>query len=105
MYAAVLAGPVAPFQPSGSLSSTAMDSDLSEPAVSTETANRLMSGDMFGPLSDKPVGTTTKAQMTNTCLPAGERPNKKPIFITVVLVTPVPSWPGCEHLALAANTG
>ena len=34
-YAAALAGPVAPFQPSGSLKPTAMDSEPSEPAVSS----------------------------------------------------------------------
>jgi len=39
------------------------------------------------------------AQVTNTCLPAGECPNKTPIFISGV--TPVPSWPGCGHLAPA----
>jgi len=59
-----------------------MDSDPSEPAVSSGTANRLMSVDMSGPLSDKPDGTTQHAQMTNTCLPAGELPKKTPIFIT-----------------------
>ena len=69
MYAAVLAGPVAPFQPSRSLKPTAKCSDLSEPAVSPMTATRCMSGDMSGPLSDKPDGTTPHAQLTNTCLP------------------------------------
>ena len=43
-YAAVLAGPVAPIQPSGSLTPTATGSDLSEPPVSCETAHRRMSG-------------------------------------------------------------
>jgi hypothetical protein len=81
-YADALAGSVAPFQPSGSLKPTAIGSDLSEPAVSFETANRRMSEDMSGPLSDKPDGTTPIAQVTNTCLPAGERPNKTPIFIS-----------------------
>jgi hypothetical protein len=59
-YAAVLAGPVAPYQASGSLKPTAMDSDLSETAVSSETANRRMSDDMSGPLSNKPDGTIPK---------------------------------------------
>jgi hypothetical protein len=45
-YAAVLAGDVTPQQPSGSLKPTAMESDPSESAVSTETANRRMSSDM-----------------------------------------------------------
>ena len=61
-----------------------MDSDLSEPAVSSEAVNRCMFIDMSGPLSDMQVGTTTHAQVTNAYLPAGERPNKTPIFITGV---------------------
>ena len=84
MYAAVFAGSGAPHQPSGSLKPTAMDSDASESAVSTETVNRRMSSDMSGPLSGKPDGTTTNAQVANTCLSAGERPNKTPIFISGV---------------------
>jgi hypothetical protein len=64
-YAAVLAGPIAPLQPSGSLN------------------NRRMS-DMSGPLSGKPDGTNPHAQVANTCLPAGQRPNKTPIFISGV---------------------
>ena len=83
-YAAVLAGSAAPHQPSGSLKPTAMDSDPSESAVSPETANRRMSSDMSGPLSDKPDGTTQNAQVANTCLSAGERANKTPIFISGV---------------------
>jgi hypothetical protein len=39
---------------------------------------------MSGTLSDKPDGTTLNAQMANTGLPAGERPNKGPIFISGV---------------------
>ena len=99
-YAAALAGPVAPFQQSGSLKSTAMDSDPSEPAVSYQTVNRRMSSDMSGPLSDMPDGTTTHALVTNACLLAGQLPNK-PQFLFHVSVTPVPSWPGCGHPALA----
>jgi hypothetical protein len=76
-YVAILAGAVAPQQPSGPLKPTAMDSDPSESAVSTETANRRMSTDMSGPLSGKPEGTTP-----NTCLPSGQRPNKTPILIS-----------------------
>ena len=59
-----------------------MDSDLSEPVVSSETANRRMPSDMSGPLSDKPDGATLNAQVANTCLPAGEPPKKTPIFIS-----------------------
>jgi hypothetical protein len=43
-----------------------------------------MSGDMSGPLSDMPNGTTNHAQVANTCLPAGERHNKTPILISDV---------------------
>jgi hypothetical protein len=52
-YAAVRVGPVAQIQPSGSLTPISMGSELSEPTVSSETANRRVSSDMFGP-----VGTT-----------------------------------------------
>jgi len=55
-YASVLAGPVAPLQPSGSLKPTTMDSNMSEPAPPSETANRRLSSYMSGPLSDKPNG-------------------------------------------------
>jgi len=83
-YAAALAGPVAPTQPSGSLKPTAMDSDMSEPAVSSETANRRMSSDMSVPLSGMPDGATLIGQVPNTCLPVGECPNKTLIFISGV---------------------
>jgi len=84
MYAAVLAGPIAPFQASVSPKPTAMGSDPYEPPVSSQTANRRMSGEMSGPLSDKPYGTTPNAQVIYTFLPAGEPPNKTPIFISGV---------------------
>ena len=83
-YATVLARPVEPFQPSGSIKHTAMGLELSKPAVSSETAIRHMPSDMSGPLSDKPDGTTQHAQVANTCLPAGQRPNKTPTFISGV---------------------
>jgi hypothetical protein len=102
-YATLLAGSVAPLQPSGPLKPTAMDSDPSQSVVSPETANRRMSRDMSGPLIDIPDGTTVSTHVTNTCLPAGERPNKTPIFISGLRV-PVPSWTGCGRSALAALT-
>ena len=80
-YAAVLAGSTAPHQPSGLLKPTAMDSDPSESGFSTETVNSPTSSDMSGPLSGKPDGTTPNAQVTNTCLSAGEHPNKTSFFI------------------------
>jgi len=83
-YAPVLDGIVAPSQPRGSLKPTAMDSDVYEPAVSFQTANRRMCSVMSRPLSDKPDVTTLNAQLANTSLPAGELPNKTPIFISDV---------------------
>jgi len=35
-------------------------------------------------LSGTPDGNTPNAQVANDCLPAGERPNKTPIFISGV---------------------
>jgi len=81
-YAAVLAGSVAPLQPSGPLKPTAMHSDPSESVVLPDTSNGRISGDMSGPLSDMPDGTTASAQVTNTCIAAGECPNRTPIFIS-----------------------
>ena len=83
-YAAVLDGSVAPFQAVWSLKHTAMGSDPSETAVSPEAANRRMSGDMSGPLSYMTDSTTESDHVTNTCIPAGERSNKTPIFISCV---------------------
>ena len=47
-YEALLAGPVALFEPSGSLKPTAMCSVSPEPTVSSGTVNRRMSSDMPG---------------------------------------------------------
>ena len=78
----VLAGLVAPCQPSGTLKSTDICSDLSEPAFLCDTDNRRISSDISGPLCGKPNGTTPHAQVTTTRLPAGVLRNKKRIFIT-----------------------
>ena len=61
-----------------------MGKDLSEPTVSSKTAKRRMSSDMSGALNDKLDSTTQHAQVNNTCLRAGEIPNKTPIFIAGV---------------------
>jgi len=77
-----------------------MDSNPSESAVSSETVYRRMSSDMTWPLSDKPAGTTPNAQVTNSCVSAGELPNKTPISISgardtrAFLVWLLPSCPG-----------
>jgi len=75
---------VAPYQPSGPLKPTALHSDLSEPGVSKETTNRRTTSDMSGPLSGMPDGTNKKPKWLYACLAAGERPNKKPTFISCV---------------------
>jgi len=46
-----------------------------------------MSSEMSGPLNGMPDGTTSNAQVANTCLPAGERSNKTPIFISGITDT------------------
>jgi hypothetical protein len=82
--AAVAAGPVAPQQPGGQLKPPAKGLDSFKPADSSESALGRTSNDVSGPLCSMPVVTTDPAQSVNTCLPAGERPNKKPIFISCV---------------------
>jgi len=67
-----------------------MDSDPSEFDVSSETVNRRMFSDMSGSLSDKPDGTTPNAQVTNTCLSAGERPKKTPFLFQVHVIHCLP---------------
>jgi len=58
-----------------------------------------MSSYMSGPLCDTLDGTTNRAQVASTCIPAGERPNKTPIFISGV--RDARSFlPVCELLAL-----
>ena len=83
-YAAILAANAAPSLPSTTLKP---DSEPSESGVSIEKSKRRMSNDMFGPLSDMPNGTTSNAQVANDCLPAGQRPNKTPIYISGVTDT------------------
>jgi hypothetical protein len=69
-YATPLAQPVAPFQASGLLKPTAMDSYPSESDVSSETVNSRMSSDMSGPRGDKPYYTTSHSVVTNAFLAA-----------------------------------
>jgi hypothetical protein len=86
-YAAVVAAQVAPHKPSGPLKLTANGLDSSESAVSSDTATRRMSSDIFGPLSGTPIGTTENTHVASTCVTAGQRPNKTPIFISGVADT------------------
>jgi hypothetical protein len=99
-YAAVLAGTVAPFQTSGLLKPTAMDSEPSESAVSPETVKRRMSNDMSGPLSDMPNGSTNRAQVPTSAYQQESVLIRRP-FVFQVSVTPVHSWPGCGRPAPA----
>jgi hypothetical protein len=57
-YAAVVAGDTNPRQPSVQPKPTATGSDSSEPAASSEAANRLKSVDMSGSMGSMPAGTT-----------------------------------------------
>jgi len=88
-YAAVLAGSVAPLQPSGPLKPTAMDSDPSES----------MSSDMYGPLSECRMAPL-RAPMWSTPASSRRAPKSDPNFFQVY-VTPVPSWPGYGRPTLA----
>ena len=83
-YAAVLAGPIAPSQPSGPNKPTAMDSDPSEHGVSMETTNRHISSDKSRRLSGRPDGTSANAQVAKACPPARKRPKKTTNFISGV---------------------
>jgi hypothetical protein len=78
--AAVVAGYFTPQQSGGPPKPSAKGSNTSEPAVSCGAACRRMSTDMSGPLDGMPAGTT----LTDKVAPAGERPNKTPIFVSGV---------------------
>jgi len=99
-YASLLVGTVSPRQLSRSLKPTAKDSDPFELCVSFGTTNSLISSDMSRSLSDKPECTILHAQVGNTSVPAGERPNKTRIFILRFGDTRS-SMLGFEHPALA----
>jgi hypothetical protein len=86
-YAAVVAAPVAPQKPSGLLKLTGNVLNSPEPAVSSETDTTSMSSDMYVSLSGTPIGTTKNTHVANTCVLAGKRPNKTPIFISLVTDT------------------
>jgi hypothetical protein len=70
-----------------------MGSQPTEPAVSYETAKRLVFSEMSGPLSDKLDGTAPHAQVTT---PAYRQESVLKIrqFLLQVLVSSVPSWSG-----------
>jgi len=80
----MLAANAAPSLPSGPLKPKTMDSEPSESGVSTKTSKRRMSNDKSGPLNGMPDVATFSAQVANACLPAGQCPNKTPIFISGV---------------------
>jgi hypothetical protein len=79
-YAAVVAGYANPQQSFGRPKPSAKASDNSEPDVSSGAASGRMSTDMSGPLDGMPAGTT----LSDNIAPAGERPNKTPIFVSGV---------------------
>ena len=82
-YTTVVAGRMNPQEPIGQPKPIATGSDSSEPAVSPKAANVRMSvEDMSGPLSSMPADTTSAL-----AVPAEERPNRTPIFVTGVTDT------------------
>ena len=79
----MVAGRTNPQQPSGPLKPKTNVSDTSEPAASPEAAIRRMSvEDMSRPLDGMPAGTTSAH-----IVPAGERHNKMPIFVSRITDT------------------
>jgi hypothetical protein len=84
-YSAVVAGYASPQQPTGTHKPPAMGSDHSESAASSEATHRRMSlGDVSGPLCDMPNGTTSNAHVVTKVVPAAERQNKPPIYVSGV---------------------
>jgi hypothetical protein len=98
IYAAVVAAPVAPQKPSGPLKLTANGLDSFQPAVSSETVTRRMSGYVSGLLRGKPIATTENTHVANSCVSPGQCPNKTPIFVSGVADTRA-FWHGCVHTA------
>jgi hypothetical protein len=81
-YVAVLPGDTYPRKSSGQPTPIATGSDYSEPAASCEAANSSMCVDMSGSLGSMPAATTEAG-----AVPAGERPNITPVFVTGVTDT------------------
>jgi hypothetical protein len=89
VYAAVVAGRAVPCQESGPLKLTAKGWGTPEPAASPEADFRRTSlGDVSGSLNGMPAGTAPDTPMqTTTVIPAGERHNKTPIYVSGVTDT------------------
>jgi hypothetical protein len=87
-YAAVVAGHAVPRVTSGPLKPVARGSDFSEPTASIEAAEGRKSPDLSGPLSGRPAGTIPPPPPAHV-VPAGERRNKAPIFLSGVNDTAV----------------
>ena len=85
-YAEVAAGRAALLQ-SGSLKPTAMESNSSDPAASSEAATGACRKTCPGLLSGTPAGTTSAASKAATPVPGGKRRNRTPIYITGVTDT------------------
>ena len=83
-----------------SLKPTVIFTELSEPSVSLETANRRISSDMIESLRENPDCTTQHVIVTNMCLPQECVIISRPYILQVVM-TPVLSCLGCGRLTLA----
>jgi hypothetical protein len=79
--------PAAPKKLSGTLKPTAKGTSYAPvPAASKEAASRRTSpgapGDVSGPLSVAPIGTTSKTAQVDKVVPHGERCNKSPVYVS-----------------------
>jgi hypothetical protein len=79
--------PAAPKKPSGKLKPTAKGTSTAPvPAASMKAAQRRTypgaSGDVSGPLSVAPIGTTSSTAQVDKVVPHGERRNKTPVYVS-----------------------
>jgi hypothetical protein len=79
--------PAAPKKLSGTLKPTAKGtSSAPVPAASKEAASRRTSpgapGDVSGPLSVRPIGTTPTTAQVDKVVSPGERRNKTPVYVS-----------------------
>jgi hypothetical protein len=87
--------PTAPKKPSGTLKQRAkFTSSVTLPAVSKEADARRTPpgapGDVSGPLSVEPIGTTSSTAQVDKVVPNGERRNKTPVHVPGVINAQIP---------------
>jgi hypothetical protein len=87
-YATVVAGRTIQPNPSRPLKPIAKGSAHADPAATSEAALRRNSSELSGPLNGMPAGATSLQAPGVNVVPAGQRRNKTPIFVTGVSDTP-----------------